>query len=177
MTRTILVGYITRAGYTRRVATAIAQRLRDRGFEVDLADLELCIRRPAKYDAVILGCAVRFRRPATAMTKFVVRHREALATRPTAFFAVDGTKDAAAHVDTFLEETGWHPSLTCIVPGVRGARLRRAYAWLQDRVEAKSIKRVEAPTDWARIDAFAEDLAARVPPPENDGARRGSAGA
>lgn len=160
----ILVAYITRAGYTRRVATAIAQRLREQGHEVDLADLELAIRHPEQYDAVVLGCATRFGHPADAMARFVHKHRRALATRPTGYFSVDGTDDARAHLDAWLQQTAWRPTCVLTVPGIRGARLRKALEWLQDRLDATSIKHVQAPTDWERVRAFADDIARLVAP-------------
>lgn len=155
----VLVGYITRAGYTREVATAIAQRLRARGCEVDLADLELCIRHPERYDAVVLGCAVRFGHPAAAMAKFILENHRALATRPAAFFSIDGTRRAAEHLETFLRDVAWRPTRSATFVGVRGARVRRAIEWLKDRVESTSIRHVDAPTDWRRIAAFADELA------------------
>lgn len=159
MKPSVLIGYITRAGYTREVARAVGQRMRDRGFDTDVADLELCIRHPERYDAVVLGCAVRFGHPSMTMARFIAEHRATLEALPTGFFSVDGSRSPQKHLDEFFQLTDWHPSRVLAVPGVQGARVRRAIAWIQDRLESKSVTRVEAPTDWSRIAAFADQVA------------------
>lgn len=167
----ILVGYITRAGYTREVATAIAQRLRDHDLETDVADLELCIRHASHYDATILLCATHFGHPAATMAAFITENRDALARQPTAYVSVDSSGDAMPHVDRFFRTTGWHPDRVLVIPGVRGAHLRRAIAWVQDRIESTSVMHVVAPTDWDRVRAFADELAASTRVACDPGAR------
>jgi menaquinone-dependent protoporphyrinogen oxidase len=158
--KTILVGYITRAGYTRTVARAIDRRLRELGFQTDVADLELCIRHPPAYDAVVLGSAVRFGHHPTAMQQFIAENHAALCDRPTAFFSVE-RHPAGDATEKLFRLTNWRASCVLTLPGVRGALLRRTIAWVEDRLE-KSATPPTAPTDWARIDRFANDIAALV---------------
>ena len=158
----VLVVYTTRAGYSRRVASAIARRLREVGCQVDLADLELSIRHPERYDGVVLGCAVRFGHPAVVMTEFIEQNRKALDTCPTAFFSIDSTSRASRHLDAFFAKTAWHPACSAVFPGVRGARIRKALEWIQDFIESPSVRHAEAPTDWRRVAAFADGIAALV---------------
>lgn len=94
--RRVLVAFITRSGYTRVVGKAIAQRLRDAGLEVEIADLELCTRHPERYDAVILGCAVHHGRHADALATWIEENRDALEARVTALFSVDRDDHARA---------------------------------------------------------------------------------
>jgi menaquinone-dependent protoporphyrinogen IX oxidase len=157
----VLVGYITRAGYVRDVAEAIARRLQARGIETDVADLELAIRHPRKYDAVVLGCGARLGHHPTAMASFIAQHRARLGQRPTAFFSVERDAATPDAMTKLFERTEWRPTWTLALPGVRGARLRRLRAWVQDRLD-KRVSRVEAPTDWARIESFADQIASEV---------------
>lgn len=164
MSQKILVGYITRAGYTRTVAEAIARRLHERGFETDVVDLEISIRHPRKYHAVILGSAVRFGHHPTAMQEFIARNRRALTDRPTAFFSVERKPATDEAMQALFRETEWQPQRTLAVLGVQGELFRRTVAWVQDRLDATSVTHVAAPTDWARIDAFADEVAELVRP-------------
>lgn len=157
----ILVGYITRTGYVRSVAEAIALRLQTHGFETDVADLELCIRQPRKYDAVVLGCATRFGHHPPAMAQFIAQHRARLGDRPTAFFSVAKAGPETHATENLFDRTGWRPSWLLALQGIQGARLRRLRAWLQDRLD-KRVSHVEAPTDWARIESFADQIAVSV---------------
>ena len=160
--RSVLVAYITRDGYSHMVADAIAQRLRDHGLEIDVANLELCIRYPERYDGVALACAARFGHFADAMASFIAEHLPALASRPTAFLAIDSSRNAAGHVDRFLRDVRWDPSLRLMLPGLKGARVRRVKAWLEDKLEAQTMTHVRGPTDWVRVRALADELASRV---------------
>jgi menaquinone-dependent protoporphyrinogen IX oxidase len=155
----VLVGYITRAGYVREVAEAIAQRLQAHGYETDVADLELSIRHPRKYEAVVLGCGARFGHHPSAMASFIAQHRARLVQRPTGFFSVERDAAKPDAMTALFERTEWRPVWTLALQGLQGARLRRLRAWLQDRLD-KRVSRVAAPTDWARIESFADSVAA-----------------
>ena len=162
MSPKILVGYITRAGYTRTVAEAIARRLHEHDLETDVVDLELSLRQPRKYHAVILGSAVRFGHHPTAMHEFITMNRAALMDRPTAFFSVERKPATDEAMQALFRQTEWQPLRTLAVRGVQGALLRRTVAWVQDRLDATSVTHVAAPTEWARIDAFADEVAELV---------------
>ena len=147
--RRVLVAFITRSGYTRVVAKAIAQHLRDAGFEVDIADLELCTRHPERYDAVVLGCAVHHGHHANALATWIEENRDVLKDRVTALFSVDGDHRASA----LFERTDWRPDQLLVLTAEREPLLRRLLN------EWRGQARSRPPTlDWPRISAFLGEL-------------------
>lgn len=177
-----LVAYGTGEGQTERVAERLADRLTERGHDATTANLsEETDLDPETYDAVLVGASIHGGRHQPAVREFVERHREALAARPTAFVQVslssatdDGASQAAEYVDSFLEETGWHPDRIATF----GGALRYSQYGFLKRLVMKAIASrtisvdedggtVDAAgdvefTDWDEVDAFAADVAAFV---------------
>jgi menaquinone-dependent protoporphyrinogen oxidase len=87
MTRRILISYASRAGSTAEVAEVIGQVLRESGAEVDVCPVEQ-VRSLAGYDAVVLGSAIWIGKPLPEAIRFTSIRRQALATRPVAYFAL-----------------------------------------------------------------------------------------
>lgn len=175
----ILVCYGTGEGQTARVAERIADVLDERGHEVTLVDAEdpppgLSV---ADFDAAILGSSIHVGTHQPAVLTFAVDHRDALAERPTAFFQVslssatddpERRAEAAGYVDRFVENAGWQPDRV----GLFGGALRySAYGFLT-RLLMKRIAREATGdtdtsrdyeyTDWAEVEAFANDVGAFV---------------
>lgn len=83
----VLVAHASRHGSTREVAEAVAATLRSRGFAVDVMPAaEVVLLRP--YAGVVLGGALYTGRLHKDARRFLARHREALAGRPLAVFAL-----------------------------------------------------------------------------------------
>lgn len=100
----ILVTYGTRYGSTQAVAEAVAEALRAEGQAVDLQPLRQ-VRSLADYSAVVLGAPLFMFHWHKDALGFLVRHRQALAERPVAIFALGPT-----HVPH--DESEWHASRT-----------------------------------------------------------------
>lgn len=125
MPRTLIL-YATTEGHTARIAQRIELALRDQGHTVEtrpanaLSDLD-----PSAYDGVIVGASIHYGRHPRYLRALVRRHRNALATRPGAFFSVSlsaggpGAKPAAAqrYLDAFLRQSGWQPQQTASFAG------------------------------------------------------------
>jgi len=174
--RRILVGYVTRSGYTRTVAQAIAKNLTEHGHLVELADLELCLRRPAEYDAVVLGAPIRFGHHSDAIKTFIAENREALSGRPSAFFSVDKnayrsrSPDPAGHLEKLFAEVGWRPARAIAIAGKIDYR---EHTWARRIMMRLASKRRGAPTDtsrdhvltdWTRVASFCEQLSRDLAP-------------
>ncbi|ADD06953.1 flavodoxin domain protein [Natrialba magadii ATCC 43099] len=175
----LLIYYGTGEGQTATVADRIADVLRNRGHDattVDAAD-GLGDHAPESFDAVLVGASVHMGTHQSTVSEFVRTEREALASRPTAFFqlslasAVDDDSaraDAAEYVDEFLEKTDWQPDRI----GLFGGALRYSkYGFLKRLVMKRIAKGATGDsdtsrdyeyTDWYEVEAFTADFAAFV---------------
>lgn len=174
-----LVAYGTGEGQTATVADRVAAALRERGHEVALVDVADRPHDlgPADVDAVVVGSSIHMGAHGEAVQEYVRDHHDALADRPTAFFQVslssvsadpERRAEAARYVDEFLEVTDWHPDR---VAQFGGALRYSKYGFLK-RLMMKQIateatgdtdtSRDYEYTDWAAVEAFADDVAAFV---------------
>jgi menaquinone-dependent protoporphyrinogen oxidase len=169
----ILVGYATHHGQTRKIAAAMAQRMRERGHAAELMELPWLGPAPALsgYDGVVLGSPLYGARHLRRVVRFVRRRREALAALPTAFFSVSlsaGSQDERARgdaercVDQFVSTAGWKPGLRACFAGSL-AYLR--YNWILKRVMRRisaanggssDMTRNHEYTDWNQVEAFTD---------------------
>jgi menaquinone-dependent protoporphyrinogen oxidase len=173
----MLVCYGTGEGQTATVADRISEVLAERGHEVtarDASDLpsDFAIE---EFDAVLVGASIHVGKQQPVVREFVDDNRDALAARPTAFFQLSlasaterGAAQAAEYVDEFLEATGWQPDRI----GLFGGALRYSkYGFLKRLLMKRIAKSATGDTDtsrdyeytdWAEVEAFANDVAAFV---------------
>ena len=175
----VFVCYGTGEGQTATVADRLAETLADRGHDptvVDAAALptELNVE---DFDAVLVGSSIHVGTQRPEVERFVSDERDALAGRPTGFFQVslssatddpERRAEAAGYVDAFVEQTGWHPDRI----GLFGGALRYSEYGFLTRLLMKRIARDATGdtetsrdyeyTDWAEVEAFANDFAAFV---------------
>jgi menaquinone-dependent protoporphyrinogen oxidase len=158
----VLVAYATKAGSTREVAEVVARTLREHGLEADLRPAsEIGMLDP--YGAVVLGTALYTGRIHRDAKRFLHGHREQLADRPLAVFALgpktlagDDVASSRAQLDRALAA---HPELrpdpVAIFGGVvNPARLRFPF----NRLPASDAR------DWDAIRAWADQVAAVLTP-------------
>ena len=175
-----LVCYGTGEGQTAKIATRIADVLRERGHEATTMDAS--VPEPDlsldAYDSILVGASIHAGRHQRAVRKFVTENHSTLAEKPTAFFQVSlssaeerGHEQAASYVEAFIEATDWHPDRI----GQFGGALRYSEYGFLKRLLMKQIDKhqhVEMPapdsagniefTDWDEIEAFATDVATFV---------------
>src|SRR5512146_3174202 len=132
----ILLVYASHFGQTFAIASRIAQRLRDIGHHVELANADAGIRMlppPDDYDAVILGSRIEYQHHDRKLVDYIRVYRDALTRMPTGFFSVsmaaatpspDG--DPAHYLAGLFEGTGWHPTEAT---AFAGALAYRRYGW------------------------------------------------
>ncbi len=115
MASSVLVGYATRYSSTQEVAEAIAATLRECELAVDIQPLRE-VRALQGYSAVVLGAPLMTSRLHKDALGFLRRHREALAERPVAVFALGPVHDpydeeewqaSRAQLDKQLAEFPW----------------------------------------------------------------------
>jgi menaquinone-dependent protoporphyrinogen oxidase len=177
ITTRILVLYGTTDGHTAKVARSLAETLRSRGATVDVQNARNGHRPPDDYDGIIVAASLRGGKYQKAVWGWVRSSRAVLNTKPTAFVSVClGVLQRDPKVDHmlktilegFLDEAGWHPTVTKIVAG---ALLYTRYNWLlrwfMKRIVAKAggdtdTTRDYEYTDWTDLRAFAEQFGRMV---------------
>lgn len=176
---TVLIVYGTGEGQTAKIAERLETTITDRGHDVTMMDVETPSEEAsvAAADAVLVGSSVHVSKHHQGIQEFIETHLTELSTRPTGFFQVSlsSVSDdperraiAAEYVDTLLESTGWQPDRI----GLFGGALRYSKYGFVTRLMMKRIARdatgdVDTSrdyeyTDWAEVDAFANDFAGFV---------------
>ena len=170
----MLVLYGTGEGQTAAVADRLGAVLAGRGHDVRTVDVDDGAPDPASFDAVVVGASVHAGRHQPAVREWVSEHSDTLAALPTAVFQVSlssategGRERAAGYLESFLEDTGWHPDRI----GLFGGALRYSeYGFLERLVMRRIAARAlpESPredtefTDWEEVAAFGDDVGAFV---------------
>jgi menaquinone-dependent protoporphyrinogen oxidase len=166
MSKPILVVYATKRESTHEVADAIAERLRELGHEVNVwraADIGML--RP--YGAVVIGGALYAGHWHRDARRFLAKHRDELAERPVAVFAMGPLKLETADVrgsrqqlDRALAKEPWLEPMSVAVFGgvIDPAKMRFPFS----RMEAADARDWEAIRSWADelADTFAPAIAA-----------------
>jgi menaquinone-dependent protoporphyrinogen oxidase len=159
MSSSVLVGYATNYGSTQEVAEAIAATLRESGLAVDVRPVRE-VRDLAGYGAVVLGAPLmmgHFHKDALNLLK---KHRQALAERPVAVFALGPVKDprddeewgsSRAQLDKQLAEFPWLTPAACELFGgaFDPAKLRFPLNKLAGSQPASDARDWTAIRDWA----------------------------
>lgn len=169
----ILVLYSTIEGHTRRIALAIADRIRDHGDSVCLVDAaDVSARLEADlFDAAIIGGSVHAGSHSDALTRVVSENRDLLDRVPTAFFSVSLTAahadpdlraEARRPVEAFTQATNWTPT---VVETLAGALRFSQYGFLKKQLLRWISWRSGGPTDtttdhdltdWPRVHGFVD---------------------
>ncbi len=172
--RRVAIFYETAEGHTRVVADRIRETLAAEGHDVRVtrcreaseADLE-------GADGFVVGASIHMGRHHARALKFVERHRDVLASRPSAFFSVNlSTKSSdpgrQADARRYLEElpglTGWKPDLLASFAGAvpytkYGFVTRRLMRSINEKDGGDTdTSRDFVYTDWDRVRGFALDF-------------------
>lgn len=173
----IAVLYGTGEGQTAKVAERIADVLTDRGHASEPIDVESGDLAIGEIDALIVGSSIHLGKHHEGIVRFLDPDAGRLESRPTAFFqvslssAVDDPErraEAARYVDELLESTGFRPDRVALFGGAlrysKYGFLKRA---MLKRIAAEATGDTDTSrdyeyTDWAAVEAFANDVAAFV---------------
>lgn len=161
----ILVAYATRAGSTEGIAEAVAEVIRDAGYDVDLSLFNSDLM-PDAYDAVILGGPI-YMGMMREVEEYVRAHHAALETRFKAAFAVgmsfvedDEGKQAAAR-------EALNKAITPLEPAHLGFFAGRTDPAKLSFLQRVALKIVSSPIgdfrDYGVIRVWAQEVAGDLP--------------
>lgn len=183
----VLVLFASKHGHTRAIAEFLGAKLTDRGFTVDVRDVE-SPGAPAldTYGAAIIASPVHLRKHSKRIVAFARAERDRLTTMPSVFLSVSLTQatvenpraaaemrtqaehDLSVVVGDFIETTGWHPKTTLRVAG-RLAYTRYGWLvkWVMKRIArqaggSQDTTKDHVYTDWAALERFAAGFAQRL---------------
>ncbi|WP_458207768.1 menaquinone-dependent protoporphyrinogen IX dehydrogenase [Haladaptatus sp. NG-SE-30] len=172
----VLVLYGSTEGQSATIAERIAGVLEESGHDPAVVHVR---HRPEgfslpEYDAVVVGASIHMGKHQKYVTRFVRKHAEELNQLPSAFFSVsltaaEGSEEAweraKEYVEEFLDETGWNPDATAVVPG---ALKYSEYGVLKRFVMKQIAKQTGGGTDtsrdyeytdWDEVEGFASAFA------------------
>jgi menaquinone-dependent protoporphyrinogen oxidase len=162
MTKPLLVAYATKHGSTHEVATAIADRLQVLGHRAEVRAAQ-DVGSLSGYGGVVLGGALYMGRWHRDARRFLARHRDELAARPLAVYAmgpltlaVDDIAGSRRQLDRALaKEPGLEPVSVAVFGGVVDpATLRFPFT----HMEACDAR------DWDTIRYWTDEISASMPP-------------
>jgi menaquinone-dependent protoporphyrinogen oxidase len=162
MSSSVLVGYATRYGSTQEVAEAVAATLRECSLQADVMPVRQ-VRALEGYRAVVLGAPLFMFRWHKDALRFLSRHRQSLAERPVAIFALGPThdpydeeewRDSRAQLDKELAKFPWLAPAALEIFGGKydPAKLRFPIKQLAGKTPASDLR------DWTAIRAWAAGL-------------------
>ncbi len=162
MARSVLVAYASKHGSTQEVADAIAETLREQDLGVEVRPAGE-VKRLDGYDAVVLGAAIYIGHLHQDARRFLTRHRQALAERPLAVFAMGprtlGEEDVAESRRQLDHDLAKFRELEPVAVAIFGgvvdpAKLRFPFK----RMPASDAR------DWDAIHAWADEVASAFAP-------------
>jgi menaquinone-dependent protoporphyrinogen oxidase len=165
-----LLIYSSHDGQTKKIMTAIADKLKSQ-MDYEMLNLkDLTYVNVNNYDVVCIGAAIRYGFFGMKLKEFVNVHSILFNQKKTAFFSVTliarneekRTPETNSYTRKFLNAISWKPTMC---ETFAGALHYPEYNWL-DRMMIKLIMRITGGetdtskdieyTDWEQVDAFAE---------------------
>jgi menaquinone-dependent protoporphyrinogen oxidase len=157
---TLLMAYQTTDGQTRRIVEWMADFARTEGYQVRTGDVDAGVDLDeCGIDGVLLAASVHIGRHSAAASNWVREQSALLGRVPTAFVSVSLSSvsgresEAEAYIDSFLEETGWRPTLR---RPVAGALRYTAYNFVKRTMMKQIAGRGGLPTDTSRDFEFTD---------------------
>ncbi len=176
----IFLLYGTTEGHTRKVVDFVAERLRQKGLEVDVHDALHFVDAfdPKAYGGALIAASLHIGKYQAPVRRFAKQCATALTQLPNAFLSVSlaaaghEEEDAAGLkecVENFQEETQWRPQE---VQHIAGAFRYTEYdffkKWIMKRIARDKGAPVDTSrdwelTDWEALGRAIDAFAARLP--------------
>ncbi len=174
----ILVLYATREGQTEKIATVIAQQLRDRGNQVDLVNAATLNASqdldPSGYEAFVLGASMHAGGLEKELLQWLTRNGKKIDAQPTFLFVVTlsaATKDptlrrtalADVHKKVSQQVDAEQFHLEIMAGALTYSKYRAPVKWLMRRIakqaggDTDTHKDYEY-TDWQQVKDFTDKI-------------------
>ena len=171
----VLIAYSSVDGQTQVICDRLQQQLTRAGHTVTLASLgggaDIDVRPFAK---VVIGASIRYGKHRPEVGRFFAAHRRLLDEKPCAFFSVDlvsrkpgkDTIQGNPYLGKFLRQARWKPRQLAVFAGKLDYR---KYGWRDRSIIRLIMLLTGGPTDpsacveytdWAKVQAFGERVAA-----------------
>ena len=181
----VLLLYGSTEGQTAIVSERIADVLSEAGHEPTLIHAkhlpdDLTV---SDYEAVVVGASIHMGKHQRYITRFVREHADELNRLPSAFFSVslsaaqeteEGWETARELLEEFLDDTGWNPDSTAVVPGaLRYSQYGRIKRFIMKRIASRQgddtdTSRDYEYTDWDEVEGFATDFESLFSEPKQE---------
>ena len=171
----ILLLYSTVDGHTLKVCERLRDSLEPAGHAVTMRALD----EPSDpalglFDKIVIGASIRYGRHRPNVAAFMRAHREALQSKPSAFFSVNivarkpnrNTPETNPYMRKLLRQIGWRPRALAVFAG----KLDYPRYSFWDRQMIRFImlltrgptdpRAVIEFTDWAQVERFARTVSA-----------------
>jgi menaquinone-dependent protoporphyrinogen oxidase len=170
----ILLLYSGVYGHTRRIAERMRAKMAELGAQVEVAPLAENTADPNRYDAILIGAAIRNGKHNPAVLDFINRHKALLDAKPSGFFSVNlvarkphkNTPETNPYTKAFVAKSPWKPKLLGVFGGdldyQRYSRFdRNVIRFIMWLTKGPTDPQTQAEyTDWAQVEQFAERFAA-----------------
>lgn len=178
----VLIVYATREGQTAKIAARIATRIGAGGHAVELVDAAdrtaAAAVDPRQFGLVVIGASMHAGGVESELVDFIKAWRSAIESQPRAFFLVllsAATPDPALRERWLADARGkverQIPVRFDEIEMIAGSLTYSKYSWpmklIMRRIARQAgqetdMRRDYEYTDWARVDAYADALAARA---------------
>ena len=171
----ILIACSTVDGHTVEIGRRLQEQLAALGHTPELVQLEQTPSLPlADYDQIVIGASIRYGHFRPALYQFVERNAALLASKPSAFYAVNAVArkphkrgaQSNPYVRKFLQQVAWQPQH---VVALAGRIDYPRYGWLDRQMircimwltkGPTDVRRCTEFTDWNQVKALAQTIAA-----------------
>lgn len=177
MAKQVLILYGTHEGQTRRIASFVADRLKEHGLNASLLDAaDLDAPLPA-FDAALVAASLHIGGFQKSVLRAVAANAQVLSAKPNAFLSVslsaagddeDDWRGLNKCLEEFFSQAGWRPQR---VEHVAGAFRYTQYDFFKRMAMKRIAKERGAPvdtsrdwemTDWRKLTSFVDAFAAEV---------------
>jgi menaquinone-dependent protoporphyrinogen oxidase len=169
----ILLAYSTVDGQTLKICQRLQELLVPMGHTSELVEIGgTASFDPAAFDRIVIGASIRYGNYRPEVYRFIEAHRDALKSKPSAFFSVNvvarkpgrNTPESNPYTRTLKRNTSWVPKTMAVFAGkidyqrygLFDRQMIRLIMWLT-KGPTDPMACVEF-TDWSDVERFAQRL-------------------